>query len=59
MTSATARELRAIDQEQYAYANSPARYEQHPGPSVMQQFKSRRQDAATRGLAQLQKTLSP
>jgi hypothetical protein len=57
ITTAIARELRAIDQEEIAHANSRARYEQHPLPAVLRQLETRRQDAVNRGTAQLQQSL--
>lgn len=59
ISNAIGRELRAIDQEEIAHINGRARYEQHPLPAVLQQLETRRADAVSRGMAQLQRTLPP
>ncbi|MCC7483299.1 MAG: hypothetical protein IT541_17435, partial [Hyphomicrobiales bacterium] len=57
ITTAIARELRGIDQEENAHANARARYEQHPVPAVLQQLELRRQGVVNRGMLQLQQNL--
>jgi hypothetical protein len=59
LTAITASELRAIDAERKAYLNARAAREQRGIPSDLQKYEARRQDAVTRGIAALQKSLPP
>lgn len=58
ISSAIGRELLAIDKEHKDHVNGRARYEQHPIPTVLRQFEIRREETVSRGMAQLQRTLS-
>lgn len=58
ISSTIGRELRAIDLEHKTHVNGRARYEQHPVPSVLRQLETRREETVSRGMTQLQRTLS-
>ena len=58
ISSTIGRELRSIDEDYKTHINGRARYEQHPIPTILRQFETRREETVSRGMAQLQRTLS-
>jgi hypothetical protein len=51
-------DLKKIDKDYEAYANSRAKLEMFPEPAVLDQFAARRKQAGLDGIARLQKMLS-